>query len=175
MKLQLNALRFHNWQGEVTRSLLWVVGCFVSLYSWYENWVNILNRKNEFYDWIGFLHPFSYDPLKAQTILLFPCVGWSWFLFFLWQNITFPFPFCWVVMAFVFPLAKHHIFFIFLPCWELKTEQKLFASKLKKYLTKSLSSSLPPSLPKRTWKPRMFLTCLCISYMLPILLVHQNI
>ncbi len=138
----------------------------MSLYSSYENCVNILNRKMSFM--IGFLNPFSYDPLKAEANFLFPFVGWSWFLFFLWQNITFPFslllggdgfcfsfgktshflfPFCWVVMAFVFPLAKHHIFLIFLPCWELKTEHKLFASKLKKYLTKSLPPSLLPSLP----------------------------
>lgn len=108
MKLQPNALRFHNWQGEVTRSLLWVVGCFVSLYSSYESCVNILDRKLSF-DWIppSFFHM---THQKQKPTSLFPFVGWSWFLFFfLWQNITFPFPFCWVVMAFVFPLAKHHI------------------------------------------------------------------
>lgn len=66
---------------------------------WIENWALI-----------GFLHPFSYDPSKAEANFPFPfCWVVMVFVFFLWQNITFPFPFCWVVMAFVFPLAKHHI------------------------------------------------------------------
>ncbi len=149
MKLQPNALRFHNWQGEVTRSLLWVVGCFVSLYSSYESCVNVLVRKMSFM--IGFLYPFSHDPSKAEANFPFPfCWVVMVFVFFLWQNITFPFPFCWVVMAFVFPLAKtsHFLFpfvglsFCHVGNWKLN--RSFFASKLKKYFDQ-VSLFLPSS------------------------------
>ncbi len=107
MKLQPNALRFHNyWQGEVTRSLLCVVGCFVSIYSSYENWVLWLDSSILFH--------MTHQKQKPTSFSLL--LGGHGFCFSFGKNITFPFPFCWVVMAFVFPLAKtSHFLFPF--CW----------------------------------------------------------
>jgi hypothetical protein len=89
-------------------------------------------------------------PLAKTSHCLLPLVGWSWFLFCLWQKHHIAFSLWLGGDGFCFSFGKNITFFVFLPCWELKTEQWLFASKLKKYLTKSLSSSLQPSLPKRT-------------------------
>ncbi len=144
MKLQPNALRFHNWQGEVTRSLLWVVGCFVSLYSSYENCVNILNRKMSFM--IGFLNPFSYDPLKAEANFLFPFVGWSWFLFFLWQNITFPFSLLLGGDGFCFSFGKTSHFFNLFAMLGTENWTQAFCFQIEEVFDQ-VSPSLPPSLP----------------------------